>query len=152
MKIERREEGCTSKTFEKRRKEEERKKRKQQRLKQFDSIRSRLAKGEKPDPGSLGLLNDDLEVELGNHSGSTSAFPGEKASENNNCTVTNVEQVDAVPLACFHGAPDIVSASGFHSIASNTYSFAKLIDFLCNKAGMNMGSAKHILAKCCASY
>lgn len=51
-----------------------------------------------------------------------------------------------------HGAPDIVSASGFHSIASDTYSFAKLIDFLCNKAGMNMGSAKHVLAKCCASY
>ena len=49
-----------------------------------------------------------------------------------------------------HAAPEIVSGRAFYSIASDTYSFAKLIDFLCDKAGLNLGSAKRVLAKHCA--
>lgn len=93
-----------------RRKEEERKKSEERRRKKFDelvySIRSRLAKGEEPepDPGSLELFDDDLEVRLGNHPQKTLPLPCEKASENSSSTVANVEQADAVPLACLHSA------------------------------------------------
>ena len=109
-----------------RRKEEERKKTEERRRKQFDdlvdSIRSTLAKGEEPDPGSLPeLLNDDLEVELGNHRRRTSALPGEKGSENNSCTVTNVEQADTVPLACLHSAAaSEKDSNGIKEISQNS--------------------------------
>ena len=113
-----------------RRKEEERKKSEGRRRKQFhelvDSIRSRLAKGEEPepDPGSLELFNDDLEVELGNHRGSTLPLSCEKASENSSSTV-NVEQADAVPLACLHSAtaPSPISekdSNGIKEISQNS--------------------------------
>ena len=49
-----------------------------------------------------------------------------------------------------HVAPEIVSGRASYSIASDTYSFAKVIDFLCDKAGLNLGSAKRVLAKHCA--
>ena len=49
-----------------------------------------------------------------------------------------------------HVAPEIVSGRSFYSIASDTYSFAKLIDFLCDKARLNLRSAKRVLAKHCA--
>ena len=49
-----------------------------------------------------------------------------------------------------HVAPEIVTGSGVYSVASDTYSFAKVIDFLCDKAGMSLGSAKRVLAKNCA--
>ena len=93
-----------------RRKEEERKKSEERRRKKFDelvdSIRSRLAKGEEPepDPGSLELFDADLEVRLGNHPQKTLPLPCEKASENSSSTVANVEEADAVPLACLHSA------------------------------------------------
>jgi len=46
--------------------------------------------------------------------------------------------------------PEIVTGSGVYSIASDTHSFAKVIDFLCNKSGMSLGSAKRVLAGNCA--
>lgn len=114
-----------------RRKEEERKKSEERRRKQFDelvdSIRSKLAKGEEPepDPGALELFNDDLQGELGNHRRTTSAFPCEKASGNNSRTVTNAEQADAVPLACLHSAAAPSSSSekdsnGIKEISQNS--------------------------------
>ena len=65
-----------------------------------------MAKGEEPEPapGSLELFDADLEVGLGNHPQKTLPLPCEKASENSSSTVANVEQADAVPLACLHSA------------------------------------------------
>jgi len=47
-------------------------------------------------------------------------------------------------------APEIVTGSGVYSVASDTYSFAKVIDFPCDKAGMSSGGARRVLAKNCA--
>ncbi|KAJ7369602.1 hypothetical protein OS493_037683 [Desmophyllum pertusum] len=46
-----------------------------------------------------------------------------------------------------HVAPEIVDGTGHQSIASDTYSFAKLVDFLCLKAGLSLSTAARVLAK-----
>ena len=59
--------------------------------------------------------------------------------------VNDKSQTKNLPAIFPHIAPQIVNRTRTQTIASDVYSFAKLVQFLCNKEALNLGAESEIL-------